>query len=156
MVSKTPKKEDQQWAVEFHPEFVAEYRDMDSEAKKAMLAAAGALKVVGPSGGRPLVGTLDNPKHPNMKELRYDAASGTQIWRAAFAFDPTRTAIVLVAGDKQGVAEEKFYKKLLEKANRRLDKHLNELKRPQEAEAESNKTKAARKPAGKRKKGNRS
>jgi hypothetical protein len=98
LAHKTTKKEDQKWTVEFHPEFVAEYRAMDSEAKKALLAAAGALKVVGPSGGRPLVGTLANPKHPNMKELRYDAGDGTQVWRAAFAFDPTRTAIVLVAG----------------------------------------------------------
>jgi hypothetical protein len=156
LVRKTPKKEDQKWTVEFHPEFVAEYRGMDSEAKKALLAAAGALKVVGPSGGRPLVGTLDNPRHPNMKELRYDAGSGTQVWRAVFAFDPTRTAIVLVAGDKQGADEEEFYKKLLVKANRRFDDHLNELKQTQKAEAKSHKTKAAKKPAGKGKKGNRS
>jgi hypothetical protein len=145
LVRKTPKKEDQNWTVEFHPEFVAEYRDMDPEAKKALLAAAGALRVVGPSGGRPLVGTLDNPKHPNMKELRYDAGNGTQVWRAAFAFDLARNAIVLVAGDKQGVDEEEFYKRLLQKANRRFDNHLNELKTTQEAEAELNKAKAAKK-----------
>lgn len=93
----------------------------------ALLAAANALASVGPTGGRPLVGTLHNPKHPNMKELRYDAANGTQVWRAVFAFDPTRSAIVLVAGDKQGVDERSFYKGLLDKANKRFDKHLKAL-----------------------------
>ena len=36
-----------------------------------------------------------------MKELRFDAADG--VWRVAFAFDPRRHAILLVAGDKSGV-----------------------------------------------------
>jgi hypothetical protein len=33
-----------------------------------------------------------------MKELRFDADNG--VWRVAFAFDPNREAILLVAGDK--------------------------------------------------------
>jgi hypothetical protein len=37
-----------------------------------------------------------------MKELRFDAADG--VWRVAFAFDPNRKAILLVAGDKSGVS----------------------------------------------------
>ena len=45
----------------------------------------------------------------------------------AFAFDPTRKAIVLVAGDKQGEDEARFYKALLKKANKRYDKHLASL-----------------------------
>jgi hypothetical protein len=38
-----------------------------------------------------------------MKELRFDADDG--VWRVAFAFDPERKAILLVAGDKAGVAQ---------------------------------------------------
>lgn len=64
-----------------------------------------------------------------MKELRYDAASGTQVWRAAFAFDPLRSAIVLVAGAKQGGDEKSFYKALIDKANKRFDKHLRQLEK---------------------------
>lgn len=97
---------------------------MDAEQRKALLAAALALETVGPGGGRPLVGTLNNPAHPNMKELRYDAHSGSEVWRAAFAFDPARRAIVLVAGAKQGQDEDLFYKELLRKANKRFDAHL--------------------------------
>ncbi len=57
-----------------------------------------------------------------MKELRFDAADG--VWRVAFAFDPKRHAILLLAGDKSGVSERRFYKQLIAKADRRFDAHL--------------------------------
>lgn len=101
---------------------------MDAEQRRALIAAADALEKAGPRAGRPLIGTLDNPEHPNMKELRYDAHGGTQVWRAAFAFDPLRKAIVLIAGDKQGADEVRFYRSLVKTANRRYDKHLKSLK----------------------------
>lgn len=57
-----------------------------------------------------------------MKELRFDAADG--IWRFAFAFDPKRKAIVLCGGDKSGVSEKRFYRRLIAKADTRFDAHL--------------------------------
>lgn len=116
------------WEVEFHREFVAEFKTMDLEQRTALAAAARALEMAGPGAGRPLVGTLDNPRHPNMKELRYQA-HGNQVWRVAFAFDPERRAIILVAGEKQGVDEKKFYRVLLQRANLRFDSHLKDLER---------------------------
>ena len=62
-----------------------------------------------------------------MKEMRFKANHGAEIWRAAFAFDPARQAIVLVAADKQGIDEGKFYKDLLKIANERFDEHLRSL-----------------------------
>jgi hypothetical protein len=44
-------------------------------------------------------------------------------------FDPKRTAILLVAGDKSGVSEARFYRELVRKADDRFDAHLNRLKR---------------------------
>ena len=49
-----------------------------------------------------------------MKELRFDAADG--VWRVAFAFDPRRHAILLVAGDKSGVSQQRFYRQLIDKS----------------------------------------
>jgi hypothetical protein len=133
------KESEERWSVVFDEGFKAtEWKEMDAEQRKALLAAALALQVAGPTGGRPLIGTLNNPAHPNMKELRYDAHAGTEVWRAAFAFDPERRAIVLVAGDKQGRDEDLFYKELLRKANKRYDTHLAGLS-----------TKMAQKKAGK-------
>lgn len=123
-----PQRGSRTWEVEFHDDFIPEYSKFDLQQKKALLAAAKALGICGPAGGRPLIGTLGNPKHPNMKELRYDVADGTQVWRAAFAFDPNQRAIVLVAADKQGKSEKQFYKDLLKKANKRFDSHLKQLK----------------------------
>lgn len=76
--------------------------------------------------GRPYVDTLEGSKYPNMKEMRFDADDG--VWRVAFAFDPERKAILLVAGDKAGVAQKRFYKKLIAKADQRFADHLSKLK----------------------------
>jgi hypothetical protein len=60
-----------------------------------------------------------------MKELRFDAAGG--VWRVAFAFDTERCAILLVAGDKSGVSQKRFYKQLIKKADARFAAHLAQL-----------------------------
>jgi hypothetical protein len=56
-----------------------------------------------------------------MKELRFHADDG--VWCVAFAFDLKRRAILLVGGDKSGVSEDNFYRKLIEIADRRFDQH---------------------------------
>jgi hypothetical protein len=68
------------------------------------------------------VDTLNDSRHANMKELRVGGTDGE--WRVAFAFDPRRRAILLVAGDKSGGSEKKFYRALIRKADDRFDAHL--------------------------------
>jgi hypothetical protein len=46
----------------------------------------------------------------------------------AFAFDPARHGILLVAGDKSGVNEKRFYKQLIATADKRFTAHLGRLK----------------------------
>ena len=91
-----------------------------------LLAQATLLETFGPALGRPRVDTLNGSRHANMKELRFQAADG--VWRVAFAFDPRRKAILLVAGDKSGVSERRFYRGLIKKADDRFDLHLEQLK----------------------------
>jgi hypothetical protein len=62
-----------------------------------------------------------------MKELRFAAADGE--WRVAFAFDIKRRAVLLVAGDKSGGSEKRFYRELIRKADERFDAHLVRLKK---------------------------
>ncbi len=83
---------------------------------------SGLLAVYGPRLGRPHADTLAGSRHANMKELRFNADDG--VWRVAFAFDPARQAILLVAGDKAGVAQKRFYKILITRADKRFDEHL--------------------------------
>jgi hypothetical protein len=114
-----------QWEIAFDPEFYPEYKAFDLEVQDQLLAHASWIERFGPQTGRPWVDTLKGSRFHNMKELRFDAANG--VWRVAFAFDPERKAILLVAGDKAGVAERKFYKSLIERADLRYAKHLAKL-----------------------------
>ena len=118
------------WQVVFHQAIEAEYAGLALDVQDALVAAAGLLQLQGPLLGRPHVDTLEGSAHANMKELRFNAADGA--WRVAFAFDPERRAIVLVAGDKAGVAQRRFYKTLIAKADKRFDDHLDALKGQQD------------------------
>ncbi len=116
------------WKVFLHDDFDAQFEVLADDVKDNLLAAANAIQIAGPKAGRPHVDTLGGSKHANMKELRFTAHDGREVWRAAFAFDPERQAIVLVAGDKQGASQALFYKRLIKVADARFDKHLKQLK----------------------------
>lgn len=122
-VIATPVK----WEVIFHDDFLPEFRGFDADVRRELAAAARAIELAGPKTGRPHVDTLKGSKHDNMKELRFKANNGTEIWRAAFAFDPDRKACVLVAGDKQGQNQTSFYKSLIKVADKRFDDHLKTI-----------------------------
>ncbi len=115
------------WTVELAPEFEPELPAMAADVRIELLAQARVIERFGPTTGRPRVDTLNASKHANMKELRFDAEGG--VWRVAFAFDPRRRAILLVAGDKSGRSEQAFYRRLIATADARFDAHLERLKR---------------------------
>ncbi len=115
------------WTVRFADEFEAEFLALPESVQDKAMAMFGLLAEFGPSLGRPRVDTLKASRHANMKELRFDADGG--VWRLAFAFDPVREAILLVAGDKAGADERRFYADLIAKADARFDRHLTHLKK---------------------------
>lgn len=114
------------WTVQFHDAFEAEFTVLEGAVQDALLTQARLLAYFGPQLGRPQVDTLKGSRHANMKELRFEADGG--VWRVAFAFDPQRSAIVLVAGDKGGVSGKRFYRTLIALADTRFDAHLDVLK----------------------------
>jgi hypothetical protein len=69
-----------------------------------LLAEAKFVERFGPEAGRPHVDQLKGSHYANMKELRFEANDGE--WRVAFASDPKRRAVLLVAGDKSGVSQK--------------------------------------------------
>ena len=113
------------WAVEFHGEFVPEFRRLHPQVQDEIYAVARLLEHTGPQLGRPRVDSLNGSRHTNMKEMRFAAANGA--WRLAFAFDPERRAILLVAGDKSGGSARRFYRTLIAKADARFGRHLARL-----------------------------
>lgn len=118
------------WTVRLHDAFEPEFEALAEAVQDELLAQAQVIETFGPAAGRPRVDTLNGSKHANMKELRFDADDG--VWRAAFAFDPKREAIILVAADKSGGSEKKFYKRLIKTADERFDQHLKALKENKE------------------------
>ena len=113
------------WQVIFHHEFEPEFAALAASVQDELLAHALLLRDYGPGLGRPTVDTLKGSKHANMKEMRFRL--GKEVWRVAFAFDPSRQAVLLVAGDKSGADQRLFYKRLIDKADTRLAHHLVEM-----------------------------
>jgi hypothetical protein len=115
------------WNVEYGDEFDAEVQTFAEEVQDKLAAMALVLEAIGPQLSRPRSDTLNGSKHANMKELRFNV--GKQVWRVAYAFDPKRSAILLVGGNKQGVNERLFYQWLIREADGRYDRHLASLRR---------------------------
>ena len=114
------------WEVQFHPDFASEFDDLSTDVQDTLLAKARLLQTFGPFLGRPNADNLQGSRYPNMKELRFEADNG--VWRVAFAFDPNRQGIMLVAADKSGVSETRFYRQLIRKADDRYRNHLESIR----------------------------
>lgn len=115
------------WEVEIGDEFKQELFELHEDVQTEILALTMLLQEFGPQLGRPRVDTLNGSRHANMKELRFSVADGE--WRVAFAFDTKRKAVLLVAGDKSGGGEKRFYRALIRKADERFDAHLARLRK---------------------------
>jgi len=112
------------WDVEYTDEFEAWWGGLQVEEQRAITAAVELLERDGPALGRPIVDTVKASRHSNMKELRPPAT----YLRVLFAFDPRRTAILLIGGNKEHRWQD-WYREFIPIADRLLDEHLDELRR---------------------------
>ncbi len=115
------------WDVEFTDQFERWWDALTIAEQAAIDVAVEVLQEKGPGLGRPLVDTLKGSRHQNLKELR----PGGSI-RVLFAFDPRRTAVLLIGGDKRDRWEE-WYQEMVPVADRLYDEHLAELRATGEA-----------------------
>ena len=83
------------------------------------------LQEIGPHLSRPYADTVNGSKFTNMKELRIQS-KGDPL-RAFFAFDPTRTGVLLCAGNKVG-DEKRFYKRMIPIADNEYETHLKNMR----------------------------
>ena len=111
------------WQVEYTDEFEAWWDDLDVDVREAIGSAVDVLERLGPGCGRPLVDTIKGSRHANMKELRPPAGNV----RILFAFDPRRTAILLLGGDKTN-RWHRWYRDMIPVADALYDKYLDEIR----------------------------
>lgn len=110
-------------AVQSVTEFERWFLTLESAIRVEIAAKINLLQEVGPTLGRPHADTLKGSAYPNMKELRVQI--GGDHWRIFFAFDPRRSAILLVGGNKGG--DGRFYEVNLPIADERYRMHLTTL-----------------------------
>ena len=112
------------WKVIFHDDFLEEFQELEESVQDALLMKVELLAEYGPYLKRPHADTLKGSKYANMKELRFTV--GKEIWRAAYAFDPKRRAVILAAAMKQGRNQQRFYRQLIALAEERYARHLED------------------------------
>jgi hypothetical protein len=114
------------WEVRTTEEFDDWFAALDEDGQVELIAEVNLLKVLGPMLARPHADTLKGSRHANMKELRADTAES--VLRVAFAFDPNRQAMLLIGGNKSGVSQKRFYRQLIDRADKLFDAHLARIK----------------------------
>ena len=106
-------------------EFYEWWSSLSESQQNALQASIELLESNGPFLGRPHADTVKGSRHANMKELRTQC-DGRPI-RTFFAFDPRRSAILLIGGDKTG--DEHFYDTMIPLADALYDTYLEELRK---------------------------
>jgi hypothetical protein len=109
----------EQWDVYVANE-VRDWLDaLDPATHSRVVQAIDTLADTGPGLGRPLVDTIHGSSIANLKELRPGSV------RILFAFDPWRSTILLVAGDKAG-RWKTWYTEAIPLAEYRYERYLKE------------------------------
>jgi hypothetical protein len=111
------------WSVEFTDEFEQWWNTLAAVEQDAVAAAVQLLQEDGPALRRPIADHIKTSRHRNMRELR--PMEG--YLRILFAFDPRRTAILLIGGDKANEWAG-WYRRMIPIADDLYDKYLAELR----------------------------
>jgi hypothetical protein len=113
------------WTLEYTEEFGAWWASLSEAQQDDTDRVVGLLEARGPLVGFPYSSGIIGSQHAHMRELRVQ--SGGHPLRIFYAFDPRRTAILLIGGDKTG--HDRFYEDYIPIADRLYDVYLEELRR---------------------------
>lgn len=120
----------EEWEIRVTDEWLAWYGTVDRDSQSLIVDAIDRLADAGPNLGRPLVDRIIGSEVHNLKELR-PASTGRSEIRILFVFDPWRSAILLVGGDKAGKWTQ-WYKRAIPEAERLYAQYLEERRREEE------------------------
>lgn len=118
------------WEIEYTDQFEEWWNALDAETQEDIDVFVHLLEAHGPALTRPHADTVKGSRHRNMRELIVQSR-GHPI-RILYAFDPRRTAILFIGGNKKGFTDEEFYGSYISVADRLYDEHLEEIGREEQ------------------------
>ena len=113
------------WEVEFTDEFQHWWDTLTDGEQDDVAVSVRHLVEFGPALGFPHSSKVVTSRYPQMRELRTQS-SGKPL-RTLYAFNPLRTAVLLIGGGKSG--DDRWYKEFVPIADRLFEQHLNELRK---------------------------
>jgi hypothetical protein len=113
------------WNVE-HTDDFEEWWDGLTEGQQEDISAVVLLLMEhGPQLPFPYSSGINGSRHPHMRELRVQ--SRARPVRVFYAFDPRRSAILLIGGDKTG--DDRFYERMIPIADALYDTYIEEIRK---------------------------
>lgn len=113
------------WNIEVTDEFQGWWAELSESQQSDVEAVVQLLEEHGIRLRHPFSSGINGSRHEHMRELRVQ--SGGRPIRVFYAFDPRRTAILLIGGDKTG--NDRFYAEMIPVADKLYDVYLDELKK---------------------------
>jgi hypothetical protein len=113
------------WEVEYSDEFAAWWDTLDEDEQEDVDAIVQVLEAKGVALGAPYSSDIKGARNRNMRELKVQHKG--RPYRVLYAFDPRRTAMLLIGGDKTG--DSRWYEKFVPTADDIYDAHVAQLKR---------------------------
>ena len=113
------------WDVEYTDEFGEWWTSLDDGERSSVAAYVGLLEERGPQLDFPYSSKIVQSRHDHMRELRVQHKG--QPYRVLYAFDPRRSAILLIGADKTG--RDRWYDEMVPVADRLYDEHVETLRR---------------------------
>ena len=111
------------YEVEFTDEFGVWWDGLTEAEQESVTYSVKLLREFGVGLKRPHADAIHGSRFPNMRELRVQHEG--RPYRVLFAFDPRRTAILLLGGDKTGRPD--WYTEFVPKADAIYAQHLREI-----------------------------
>ena len=111
------------WNVEYTDEFAQWFGGLGESQQDDVTATGLLLMEQGPQLPFPHSSGLAGSRHAHLRELRVQ--SGGRPLRIFYAFDPRRSAILLIGGDKTG--DGRFYERMIPIADRLYDAYIEEI-----------------------------
>ena len=112
------------WEIEYTDEFKQWWDTLVETQQENIISVVHLLAEKGPNLPFPYSSGVKASRYSHLRELRIQS-SGNPL-RIFYAFDPRRTAILLIGGDKTG--DDQFYEKYIPIADQLYDQYLAELK----------------------------